>query len=590
MPYSDQQIQALMAAKPEDVQAVLGAMNPAQVKELTSAVTAFKANASGGWRDVGAPPATAFAPPSTATQPQQQPGWNHPIDRISAAWNNAKSDSINGPGLWTKEQLANGMANQVSQGAFAAGVPVAQISGAIQSGLPSAMGRFAAPVARVLTDAGIGAVTEPAFTDNSNVTDWGEKAQLKANEALHGAKVGGALGLGAEAVGPVIGAVSKVAQAAKVAPSPGAFLQELGNRFSGKTPGEAFQGAAQAKYDSAWDEFKKAVAPVDAQASTTPMDYSPAISKIENILGVGQKRSPSPLNANTQKSLETLLGNLKEAQAGGNVDNSFAGAIDTVKWLGQEGRRLAVQHGDTAARGLFNGVRDSLLDAMTSSNPMLAENAANARKVFAEKVVPLFDKSEGGQYLTQIRDINPKEAGDLLIHGDQGSLARMLPGKAATIAQGSSADPMLYSYLDAAITQAKGNPRVFSDSLTKAMPAIEAISDPATVASFKGMAKVAQASNLLGTVANYGGVLVPGHEAAGAAIGLGARFSPAYSGPGLLWKALSTDVGRKLFTFASKLPEGSPELQAIAGDILKSVRYQGVGSQVFNPNQTPEPK
>lgn len=71
MPYSDQQIQALMAAKPEDVQAVLGAMNPAQVKELTSAVTAFKANASGGWRDAGSPQASQASP---SPQPPQSPG------------------------------------------------------------------------------------------------------------------------------------------------------------------------------------------------------------------------------------------------------------------------------------------------------------------------------------------------------------------------------------------------------------------------------------------------------------------------------------------------------------------------------------
>ncbi len=420
--------------------------------------------------------------------------------------------------------------------------------------------------------AAIGAAAAPALTPEVGVQNEDDFWKRKAGEAKAGAALGAAAGTLPVLVSGA-GAVKNAVKTAGEAPSPGAFLEELGNRFSGKTPGEAIKDAAWEKYNTAWDHFKDAIAPVDAQAGGIAVDYTPAIQKIESILGVGQKRPPSPLNGETQATLERFLTNLKEAQTGGAVDNSFAGAIDTIKWLGNEQRRLARVHGDTEARNMLNGVRDAVLESMNLSDPKLAQAAKDARRVFAEEVVPLFDKSKGGDFLTKIRDSARPE--DLLVQGNQGSLARMLPGKAKIIAQGSSADPMLYSYLETALTQANksNNPRIFADSLKKAMPAIEAIADPDTLKAIQGMVKVADFSNKAGHVANLATAAAAEkmgfHGAAGAGAAWGI-FKPGMSGPGFLWKALTYPGTRKLLVAASKIPAGSAELGLMSNDIAKA--------------------
>lgn len=452
-------------------------------------------------------------------------------------------------------------------------LPINPLAGKVREALTKiGLGRAAAPVANVATGAASGAVLAPTARPEVGVTSEEDFNRRVAEEAAAGAKFGGGIPAVAEAAAAAAPMISAGAKALK-APSPGAYLEELAGRFRG-APGEALKESAIAKYDAAWDKFKQAVAPVDEQAGSIGMDYSPAISKIESLLGVGQKRPPAPLNSETEKSLDTLLERLKVAMDGGvtkdgrGVDNSFAGAIDTIKWLGAEGRRLAEKHGDVKARELLGDVKDSILDAMTQSSPMLSEQARNARNVFAENVVPLFDKKFGGHWLEQIRE-SPNPA-DILVKGHQGQLTRVLPQKTAIIAQGSSADPILYSYLDAAIAQSKGNPNAFADSIAKAMPAVEAIADPKTLEAFKGMQKVAQASNIMGRLANVGvGAMAPGMGGAGAVVG---ALSPArFSGPALVWQAVRTPPTQKLLSYASKLPEGSKEFQLIANDIYKSI-------------------
>lgn len=432
-------------------------------------------------------------------------------------------------------------------------------------------------LASIAKGAGTGAIAAPALTPETGVQSEADYWGRKRGEAIRGAALGGALG----AVGPTVGLVRSAKTGAEglgKTPAPGEMLDELGGRLGGKAPGEALQDAAQAKYNAGWDEFKKAIAPVDAEAGNVGVDYSGPINTLKQALGVGQKRPPMPLPKERQDVLEGLLKNLEEAgKPDGLVDNSFQGAIDTIKWLGSEQRRLAVKHGDTEARQMLGQVRDSILQAMEDSSPELSQKAQEARKVFATQVAPLFDKSHGGNFLTQIRD--SATPGDLLASGNQGSLARMKPDRAAIIAKGSSADPMLYSYLDAAINQAKGNPRIFSDSLKKAMPAIEAISDPETLKAFQGMVKVADTAKGAGILANLGLTAIPGYHEAGATLGLALNMKPAMSGPGLIWKVLQAPGTRKILSFASKLPAGSPELELIARDLSKRTAAVSAGSR-----------
>lgn len=392
----------------------------------------------------------------------------------------------------------------------------------------------------------------------------------KAGQAEAGAAFAPAAALGLE--GPMRLGKKLLGGAAKIGAtkSTGEVMEELTSKLGGKSPGVALQDAADAKYSAAWDEFKNAMSPVDEAAGGVGMDYSGAAAKIRSILGIGQKRSPNPIPKERADVLKALLANLEEAgKPDGLVDNSFAGAMDVIKGLGRDARVLAQKHGDTEARATLNEVRDAILESMTNSDPMLASKAKEARTIFAKNVAPLFDKSEGGQFLTQIRD-TPTPA-DLLASGNQGSLARMRPDKAGIIARGSSADPMLYSYLDAAIKQADGNPGIFVKSLEKAMPAVEQIADPEMLEAFKGLTKVARTSRFTGFLANMSLSAIPGAHMAGAGLATAATLKPAFTGPGIIWKALQSPNGRKLLKAAGKMEPDSKSMDLVTRNLIKLI-------------------
>ena len=380
------------------------------------------------------------------------------------------------------------------------------------------------------------------------------------------------------------GAISKVGKLAS--PSAADVLDQLGAKLGGKSPGQALQDAGNAKYNAAWDEFGKAVAPVDAQAGDVQMNYRPAIDKLEEVLGIGQRRAPMAMPDARRQVLTNLLGDLEEAgKPDGGIDNSFAGAMGVVKRLGSAQRTLAQVHGDTDAREMLGGVRDSVLDSMNQSNPGLSDSAKAARQVFATQVAPLFDKSEGGQFLTQIRDTPTPN--DLLGSVNQGALTRMKADKVGIIAKGASGDPLLYSMLDAAINQSAGKPGSFVTSLTKAMPAIDQIADPATAEAFHGLVNVASTAKWTGMLANMGASAAVGHgnPALGGAGALAASFNPALSGPGLMWKLLQSPATQKLLAYAAKVPPGSPELDLIASSIAKA---SGATANAMNAPKEPQ--
>jgi len=475
--------------------------------------------------------------------------------------------------------------------------PFLMTGGASAAGGPPAAGaetlsaaqKIKAILGTIGKGAATGAIAAPAMTTETNVQSPEDYWARKASEAKMGAATGGILA-SVPVVAEGIGALASKAKMAGATPSPGEMLDQLGTRLGGKAPGEALQSAAQAKYDAGWDAFKKAVAPVDEQAGSVGVDYSPAIQNLQELLGIGGKRSPNPIPPERRQVLEELLGNLQEAmKPEGQVDNSFQGAIDTIKSLGSIQRQLAIKHGDTEARAMLGSVRDSILQSMEQSNPELAAKAAEARKVFATQVAPLFDKSQGGQLLTKIRDT--ATPGDLLGAQNQGALTRIKPDAARIIAQGSSADPLLYSYLDAAIKQADGKPGSFAASIQKAMPAIEAIAGPEDLKAFQGMAKVAKTSKFGGMLANIGmGAALGhgGHEVMGPAATLAASFNPAMTGPGLMWKLLQSPGTRHLLTLAGNLAEGSPELELIGRDMSKRIAaMSAVTSAKTTPGMIP---
>jgi len=445
------------------------------------------------------------------------------------------------------------------------------------AGLAEQAGTFAEPATTALGRIGqassAGVASAVPYGVQAGLTTPPEQGQSYGQHMagnLQGAMaMGGAVPGGLSALGESINGIKGVAKSIR-ARSVQSVLDELESRLGGKTPGVALQDDAINKYNDAWDQYKKAVAPVDAEAPNVEMDYSPAIDKLQSLLGIGQKRPPMAMPDARKEVLSNLLGDLQEAgDPEGNVSNDFGGAIDVIKKLGAAQRTLAQVHGDSEARGMLGDVRDSVMDSMTKSNPALADDAKAARKVFATQVVPLFDKSEGGQYLTQLRDTPTPN--DLIKSMDQGSLAIMRSDKVGIIAKGSSADPLLFSMLDAANRQANGNPGSFLTSINKAMPAVDQIADPEMAAAFHGLANVASTSKWAGMLANIGTAAALGEHGnaiTGGVAGAAALKYPALTGPGLMWKLLQNPATQKTLQYASQIPAG-PELENLAEQIGK---------------------
>jgi hypothetical protein len=446
------------------------------------------------------------------------------------------------------------------------------------AGLASQAGNYAAPattaLGRIWQAAGAGEAAAVPYGVQAALTtppDQGVPYPQHMAGNLQGAmEMGAAIPGGLSALGEGVNAVKNIGRSLS-ALSVQSLLDELGSRLGGKTPGVALQDAAVGKYNDAWDSYKDAVAPVDKAAPDVEMDYSPAIDKLQGMLGIGQKRPPMAMPDARKAVLSNLLGDLQEAgDPDGNVSNDFGGAIDIIKKLGAAQRTLAQVHGDTEARGMLGDARDSVLDSMTKSSPVLADAATAARKIFATQVVPLFDKSEGGQFLTQLRDTPMPD--DFIKSLDQGSLARTRADKIKIIANGSSADPILYSMLDAANRQGNGNPGPFATSLNKAMPAIDQIADPEMAAAFHGLANVAATSKWTGIMANLAAVGALGEHGQllnGGIGGAAALKYPQYTGPGIMWKILQNPATQKTLQYASQMPAG-PELENLAQQIGKT--------------------
>lgn len=430
--------------------------------------------------------------------------------------------------------------------------------------------------------------TATGLTAEGDLWDRSKATALSTGGALTGQ---GIIEKGVPLVGKAIGAIgTKLGNYGKT-PAVQELLDSLATKLGGKSPGHAAQDAAWEQYNGAWDKFKAAIAPVDEAAGGAQMDYSAPIKTLEDTLGIGTRRSPAPMPPKSKEYLTELLGNLKEAQAGGGtVDSSAAGAIDTIKQLGAQQRILARVHGETESREMLNTVRDSILKAMDDSHPDLAGGYGNARQIFAKEVAPLFDKTEGGHFLTQLRDTPTPD--DWLGTSNQGSLTRMKADKAGIVAKGSSPDPLLYSYLDAAVKQSNGNPGSFVTSIEKALPAVQKMAsdgtiDPAMLEAFQGLAKVARTAKFAGWLGNMGataaGTAIGGPLAgAGAAsASLGLHFKPAYSAPGLMWSLMQQPATRKLLSFAGKMPAGSPGLEAIAKEL------SATAGRAMAPNVSP---
>ena len=420
--------------------------------------------------------------------------------------------------------------------------------------------------------------TATGITTEGDLGDRAKAAGLGAGGALLGQ---GVIEKGVPLVGQGLGAITSRLRQLGNTPAVQELLATLESKLAGKTPGVAIQDAANKVYDNAWQKFMRAITPVDEAATTAKIDYSPAVNKGKEILGIGVDREPGALTEEGERIIRRFYDDIAKAgQDGSGVSNSFKGGMNLVKRLTAAERQLAQKHGDLEARDAISAMKEAVLDSMGQSNPNLTGEFKSARELFKREVAPLFDKSEGGDLLTRIRD-TPRP-NDVLAQFNQGSLARMQPDAIGIIAKGSSPDPILYSILNAAKEQAKGKPGSFATSIEKAMPAIQKMAEDGSIApemldAFKGLAKVANTARFAGFLANLGGGFAVG-GGLGAIGGAAATISPKFTGPGLIWSAMQSPATRKLLSFAGKMPAGSPELELIAKEVSATVGRIGAGS------------
>ena len=226
-------------------------------------------------------------------------------------------DPFKDPELWSKEELSKGMADSVSQGVFAAGLPIGALGQKVRSALEALkFGKAAAPVARIAVGSGIGAVAAPAFTDDSSITDPLMKARQKASEAYQGGKWGAALSSGFELVPPALGLA-------------GAGLKRL----------------IVGKYGPAAEEVLNEL---------RGQGVDPRPSTVLNSAKVG---TPSPEVAAARQSGNDLVSNLEA-----NTQNTPYRGLDRIS--------AAAKNGDKEAQGLLERV-----NAPNQSPSQIAQNS-----------------------------------------------------------------------------------------------------------------------------------------------------------------------------------------------------------------------
>lgn len=437
---------------------------------------------------------------------------------------------------------------------------------AVAAALPASLAPIAAPVT-------LGLAT--AASTQGDAQERAQAGELAATAEPLGAVV-------VKGIGKIPGGLRHLGR--KIAeygdtPAVNDFLDSLGAKLGGKSPGVALQDAANSVYDKAWQRFMAKVAPLDEAAVAAKVDYAPAVQKGREILGIGVDREPGSLTEEGEKIIRRFYTDMDMAgKPNSGVSSSFKGGMNLVKRLSAAERQLAQKHGDLEARDAIAAMKESVLDSMERSNPNLTSQFKEGRKMFKDEVAPLFSKGEGGDLLTKIRD-TPRP-NDVLAQFNQGSLTRMKSDALNIVAKGSSADPLLYSILDAAITQSAGKPGSFVTSLGKAMPAVERIADSETKAAFQGMLKVAKTSKFAGFIANVAGGAVAG-GGPGAVLGAAATISPKFTGPGLIWNLMQAPTTRRLLRIAGKMPEGSHQIEVIANEIskLSALYTKGFSSQ-----------
>ena len=255
-------------------------------------------------------------------------------------WFNPKGQKVQpaadvDPALFSKDELSKGMADSVSQGVFAAGLPIGSLGSKVRAALESLkFGKAAAPLARVAVGTGIGAVAAPAFTDDSKIEDPVQKAQQKIAEAKNGAKWGAILSTGLEAVPPTLGLMGAGLRrlvVGKYGPAAQGVLDDL--RAQGVEPrpstvlNAAKVGTPSEEVAAARQSGNNLVSELEANTQNTPYR---GIDRISNAARSGDQEAQGVLDrVNTPNQSTSQV-----AQTSGAVQAKRAQLIKNELWGG----------------------------------------------------------------------------------------------------------------------------------------------------------------------------------------------------------------------------------------------------------------
>lgn len=443
------------------------------------------------------------------------------------------------------------------------------------------------------------------FTPETNLKDDPEYWSRKGTEAGVGAAVGAAIPLVGSAVRPVAKGINKLKDRLANAGSVAEVQGELTSKFGGLTPGQYLKAKATEIYEeplARHDELMDKLMPLAGDRKT---NYENTLMTIDRILGEHnnnvsqmqpeqasqlaalrdrifqsiQKTSASTKSNGVGMYLNNELPTVAKTVGGSDISNDLGGLIQAYQDLGKPLGNNINKHGSRLSRGVLQDVRAAMLEDMHNESSHLGGIWDDARAIFRDEVVPLFDKKHGGNLLTTIRDAwDPDDQLQKIL---QGGLRDAKVNKIQKIASGSASDPLIWQAIENATQGAHGRPGAFASSLEKALPALEAISTPEQAKQLRELIFQAKAGKVLGIAGE--GMVTPAMAGVGAAAGslvgapgwgagVGAsvgghiagasHFSPALSGQGMAWRKLQDPGFREKLAKLWNLPVGSPELDS----------------------------
>lgn len=385
-----------------------------------------------------------------------------------------------------------------------------------------------------------------------------------AEDAKTGAKWGGGLstaGAVIDGLGSVVGPALKRAADTKSPEEIQNMLRQRIPSIPGEDMGDYMQRVAKSNYGQALETHGEPYIPINKkgpQVAADPTEYARA------LLNLQEKNSQALGKTPATKGYVNDLANELDSQDGTTFD-----ALRLLrKELGDRKAVLDENHRPMFDRATLAYLKDAVSKDMQNADPALYDELMAANEGWRQGVVPMRNKA-----LKLLRDTD--RPNNFLENLGPGKIKDVKPDTVKELAIGAPVDPLYENWITKAINHGDGSPAKFLTVMKDANKGVDAITnitgnpelqqqfpwmehDPGIQEAFQGATRIAKISKVLGWGANV---------ASGTTLAMAGHFNPAFSGPGLVWRALKSQTGRDLLRTAASLPEGSPKLLDIAAKI-----------------------